>query len=488
MGIKRIAIIGAGPCGLFQLLALKGMNVDVVCFERQSDWGGMWLFTPETGVDAYGQPVHSSMYRESVSTFHFRMSFDKQSFCSCSLWSNGPKELVESVKYTFDEHFGHPTPSYQPRSVVYDYLTGRAKLGDVRQYIRFQTAVQNVDYMNEEFQIAVKDLVTDTDEHLTFDYVIVATGRYTTPNVPHFDGMETFPGKCFHAKEFRDARDFVNQHVLIIGSGYAAEDIAVQLFKFGARKITISYRTQPLNYNWPDKITQVPLLVRMEGRTGYFRDGATSEGDIDTIILCTGYTCSFPFMADHLRLNCDMNDLYPSHLYKGVFWDNQPQLVYLGVQSLIFQFTMFDLQAELVRGVICGQYDLPDLLRRQEDITEWRLRANQIGHGVVQTQLDFQIEYMRDMLGQCSSFPQFDIDRVTSGIHELIRHKSEDIMTYRDQSFASIVTGRRALDTTNRVPWLQLMDDSLEGFLKPASAVEEPSESEEPVSGTNDRR
>jgi hypothetical protein len=29
------------------------------------------------------------------------------------LWSNGPKELVECVNYTFDDHFRRPTPSYQ---------------------------------------------------------------------------------------------------------------------------------------------------------------------------------------------------------------------------------------------------------------------------------------------------------------------------------------------------------------------------------------
>jgi trimethylamine monooxygenase len=60
----RIAIIGAGPCGLFQLLAFQDTEVDVVCFERQPDWGGMWLYTPETGKDAYGEPIHSSMYRQ----------------------------------------------------------------------------------------------------------------------------------------------------------------------------------------------------------------------------------------------------------------------------------------------------------------------------------------------------------------------------------------------------------------------------------------
>jgi len=61
---KHVAIIGAGPCELSQLIALKDDNVDLVCFEHQSDWGGMWLYKLETGTDVYGEPIHTSMYRQ----------------------------------------------------------------------------------------------------------------------------------------------------------------------------------------------------------------------------------------------------------------------------------------------------------------------------------------------------------------------------------------------------------------------------------------
>lgn len=64
----RIAIIGAGPSGLAQLLAFKKaeqeQQVELVCFERQSDWGGLWLYTSQTGIDVHGEPIHTSMYRQ----------------------------------------------------------------------------------------------------------------------------------------------------------------------------------------------------------------------------------------------------------------------------------------------------------------------------------------------------------------------------------------------------------------------------------------
>ena len=51
------------------------------------------------------------------------------------LWSNGPKECLEFADYTFDEHFGQPIPSFPPREVLYDYITGRAKEANVRPWI-----------------------------------------------------------------------------------------------------------------------------------------------------------------------------------------------------------------------------------------------------------------------------------------------------------------------------------------------------------------
>lgn len=126
----RIAILGAGPSGLAQLRAFqsaqsKGAKIpEIVCFEKQSDWGGLWNYTWRTGSDENGEPVHGSMYRY--------------------LWSNGPKECLEFADYTFEEHFGKPIASYPPREVLFDYIKGRVEKAGVRDYIRFNTAVRNV--------------------------------------------------------------------------------------------------------------------------------------------------------------------------------------------------------------------------------------------------------------------------------------------------------------------------------------------------------
>ena len=110
--MTKIAVIGAGPSGLaalraFQSAKMKGAEIpEIVCFEKQSDWGGLWNYTWRTGVDENGEPVHCSMYRY--------------------LWTNGPKEGLEFADYSFEEHFGTQIASYPPRAVLQDWTARTA--------------------------------------------------------------------------------------------------------------------------------------------------------------------------------------------------------------------------------------------------------------------------------------------------------------------------------------------------------------------------
>ncbi len=299
----KIAILGAGPSGLAQLRAFEAARKaglddipDVVCFEKQSDWGGMWNYTWRTGLDAHGEPVHASMYRY--------------------LWSNGPKECLEFADYSFEEHFGRPIPSYPPRAVLLDYIMGRVEKSDVRKYVRFNTAVRWVEYseQTEKFTVTVMDHDKGELESDEFDYVVVATGHFSTPNVPEFEGLDRFPGRVLHAHDFRDAAEFAGKRLLLVGSSYSAEDIGTQCYKYGAKEVTFSYRSGPMGHDWPEAFSEVPLLTHVDGTTAHFKDGSTRE--VDAIVLCTGYQHHFPFLADDLRLRTN-NRLYPRNIYKA---------------------------------------------------------------------------------------------------------------------------------------------------------------------------
>lgn len=170
------------------------------------------------------------------------------------LWSNGPKECLEFADYSFEEHFGRPIASYPPRAVLWDYIKGRVEKAGVRKFIRFNCPVRQISYdeARETFTVIAHDHTTDTVSNEQFDHVIVASGHFSTPNVPEFEGFEHFSGRILHAHDFRDALEFKDKEVLLVGSSYSAEDIGSQCYKYGARSITNSYRTRPMGFNWPD--------------------------------------------------------------------------------------------------------------------------------------------------------------------------------------------------------------------------------------------
>ena len=444
---KRVAVIGAGPSGLaqlraFQSAAQKGAEIpEIVCFEKQDNWGGLWNYTWRTGVDEYGEPVHGSMYRY--------------------LWSNGPKEGLEFADYTFEEHFGKQIGSYPPRAVLFDYIEGRVKKANVRHWIRFRTPVRHVSFSKStsRFTVTAHDLKNDRTYSEEFDHVVVASGHFSTPNVPEFQGFDTFNGRILHAHDFRDAREFIGKDILVVGTSYSAEDIGSQCWKYGCKSVTVAHRTAPMGFNWPDNWKEVPLLTKVEGNTATFKDGSTAR--VDAIILCTGYLHHFPFMPDALRLKT-RNRLAAADLYKGVGWVANPKLFYLGMQDQWYTFNMFDAQAWYVRDVILGRLKLPaKAAARAADVAARIAEEDSLAdsYGAIA----FQGAYVQELI-DLTDYPSFDIPGSNEAFYAWKKHKIKNIMKFRDNAYASVMTGTMA--PLHHTPWKDALEDSMESYLK----------------------
>ncbi|MBC9943233.1 NAD(P)/FAD-dependent oxidoreductase [Leucobacter sp. cx-328] len=442
---KKVAIIGAGPSGMAQMRAFEAAEKqgeaipDFVCFEKQSDWGGQWNYTWRTGVDEFGEPVHSSMYR--------------------NLWSNGPKEGLEFSDYTFDEHFGRPISSYPPRTVLWDYIAGRLSKTNLRDHVRFETIVRHVSWDDDTqlFTVHSEHLPTGDTKAETFDNVIVASGHFSFPNMPEIEGVETFPGVLSHAHDFRGAEGFDGLDVLVIGSSYSAEDIGTQCFKMGAKSVTASYRTQAMGYEWPKGFEERPLVQRFDGSIAHFADGSTKRFDV--VIFCTGYVHKYPYLPTELALS-GPNTVYPAGLYRGVVWDKNPNLFYVGAQDQWFTFNMFDAQAWFVRDVILGRRELPTASERAQSITDWTTRFEAIGGDV--ESIEFQGSYVRDLI-DASDYPDFNVEDAAEIFISWKGHKAKNIMGYRDLTYRSVITGTHA--AKHHTAWMDELDDSVERYL-----------------------
>lgn len=89
----------------------------------------------------------------------------------------------------------------------------------MRRHVKFDTVVRNVrhDEASDRFVVTTENL-SDERRHPdeTFDFVMVATGHFSVPHVPEYPGVDKFPGRKLHAHDFRDAREFSGQSVLVV--------------------------------------------------------------------------------------------------------------------------------------------------------------------------------------------------------------------------------------------------------------------------------
>lgn len=448
---KRICVIGAGPSGTSVLRAFKsaqekGAQIpEIVCYEKQSEWGGLWNFSWRTGTDQYGETVHNSQYRH--------------------LWSNGPKECLEFADYSFDEHFGVTIPSYPPREVLRDYIVGRVEKSGVKPWVQCNSLVRDCAYDQryETFQVRVKDLVTGTEVTEEFSHVCVCSGHFSTPNVPEFQGMETFTGRCMHAHDFRSAEEFAGLRILVIGTSYSAEDIASQCYKYGVKSVHCSWRTAPMGFHWPANFTTVPLLTNVDGRICTFKDGSSAE--IDVIIMCTGYLHHFPFMREDIRLTT-ANRLCLDTLHEGIMWPDNQKLFYIGMQDQWFTFNKFDAQAWFARDVILGRITVPSRKVMDKEWQQWRDREDNLDSSD-EAKIRYQADYVKSLIAR-TDYPSFDMEGVVQTFLEWEHNKHENIMTFRDKPHRSLMTGSMA--PVHHTPWVQAWDDSIECYVPSRSS------------------
>lgn len=155
-------------------------------------------------------------------------------------------------------------------------------------------------------------------------------------------------------------------------------------------------------------------------------------------------------------------------MYKGIFFNELPQLIYLGMQDQYYTFNMFDTQAWLARDYMMGRFKLPSKKKRKEDIRKWLERHDAIKDSL--DSVDFQTDYIKDLIA-LSDYPEFNLDKVGEMFKEWLQDKEDNILTYRDKTYTSVVTGTKAKE--HHTDWMDELDDSKERYLAFNEEVEE---------------
>ena len=134
--------------------------------------------------------------------------------------------------------------------------------------------------------------------------------------------------------------------------------------------------------------------------------------------------------------------------------------MYLGMQDQWYTFNMFDAQAWYARDIILEKIALPSYDDMHSHTLDWHERET--AQDDVAYAIDFQGAYTQMLIDE-TDYPNFDIEGVNRTFMDWKHNKKDGIMTFRDKSHASLMTGTQS--PPHHTPWLEALDDSLKTYL-----------------------
>ncbi|WP_169581718.1 MULTISPECIES: NAD(P)/FAD-dependent oxidoreductase [Microbacterium] len=320
MSELRYAIIGAGPSGLSAARALQKAGIAFDGYEASRGVGGLWDI----------ENPRSTMYE------------------SAHLISS--RTTTEFAEFPMDTAADYPS-----HRTLIRYFRDFAERFRLTERYRFDTKVTALTRQDDgSWLLRAESPEGEIEEH--YAGVVLANGTLAEPNVPSFRGA--FTGELLHTSAYKSATQLTGKRVLIIGAGNSGCDIAVdavhhaasvdmsvrrgyyfvprylfgrpsdtlnqgrplpaRIKQFVDRRVLQAFTGDPVRFGFPkpdyklyeshpivntlilNHLGQGDLAIRadvdrFDDRTVHFRDG--SSGEYDMVLLATGYTLDYPFVA-----------------------------------------------------------------------------------------------------------------------------------------------------------------------------------------------
>jgi len=412
--------VGAGSSGIASCQVLEARGIPFDCFEKGSGVGGNWRYDNDNGM--------SSAYR--------------------SLFINTSRRLMEYASYPMPDDY----PDYPHHSQIAAYFDDYVDHFGFRDKIRFNTEVKAVDQTADGWEVTLGDGSTHR-----YAAVFVASGHHWDAKWPEPPFPGEFAGEMLHSHWYREPDErFAGKNVLVLGIGNSATDIAVETSRVskmtylamrrGAWVIPKYMKGKPTDelgseltsrlpwvaqramykrlidqvqggmedYGLPTpdhklgeahptissdllprighgRITPKANIEHLEGDSVRFADGTTEQ--IDTIVYCTGYKISFPFLSPEL-LDTRANRV---ELYRRVVHPDRPGIYFIGlVQPLGAIMPIAERQSEWIADVLEGSVELPareemaQVIEREDE----RMRKRYVASTRHTIQVDYR-PYMR---------------------------------------------------------------------------------------------
>jgi putative flavoprotein involved in K+ transport len=195
--MPEAVVVGAGPGGLAVAAMLQRGGVETVVVDRADAVGAAW-----------------------------RGHYDRLHLHTVRWLSNLPG-------FRIPRRYG----KWVARDDVVRYLESYAVHHKLE--VRLSTEITRLDRDGAEW------VLRSPHGDLRATYVVVATGYNHTPDLPDWPGADGFSGELVHAGSYRNATPYIDNDVLVVGSGNTGAEIALDLLEAGARSVRVSVRTPP---------------------------------------------------------------------------------------------------------------------------------------------------------------------------------------------------------------------------------------------------
>ena len=277
---KQVLIIGGGPSGLVAAKSALECGLEPIVLEKDNVIGGAWK--PYKGLMWNSMITNSSRYTTMFSDFP---------------WQPG-------------------TADFPNQRDVHNYLVAYADKFGITKNIHLESEVLHVKRAQKKWQVTWKE--AGKKKQQKFDFVIVATGMFSKPYMPHLKGMEEFKGKIIHSKDYKSPEAFEHKRVVIVGGAYSGSQIATDISKNASYVLNVISRpmyilqryikAQPNGsempvdftfYNREEKINELNLTVQEKNRRAhkFYSELCHNQANICKLLAIDPNTGSSPYVT-----------------------------------------------------------------------------------------------------------------------------------------------------------------------------------------------
>jgi hypothetical protein len=338
---------------------------------------------------------------------------------------NLPKEIMAYSDYPFVKY--NDDRRYPMHEDVRLYLQSFSKHFDIERQIEKNTFVESASPVpsseseSYKWKLSVREKGSQVCKDETFDALVVCNGHFEVPRFPSMgegSGFDSgrFAGVQVHSRDYKRAEDeaYVGKNVLVVGTGPSGEDLSREVSQV-ANKVYWSGRgfsragEADLAKMKADRLKENIHVKSNTARVGesdglvYFENESCEPVKVDTILWCTGYEYSVPFLQTGDEISTPKG-LRIEPLYEHMFHPRFAQsLSFIGLGFHILPFPFFELQSKWMARCIAGTAPLPNRDEMLSEISSFYESIEGDSRGVGMTHDMDGI--MFDYLGRIASKP-----------------------------------------------------------------------------------